>query len=133
MMARGVSSRCRPLVQRDVSFRLHFVYHLIDVGAAAASEHWVHKVDPRFVIAASALETVDAFGRAVTLADGVGVAAAAGSDAALGSGNFGKVRTYEYHGALVAVKELKAGADEESMGAYPVSTFAVWDRRDERA
>ena len=44
------------------------------------------------------------------------------SGAALGSGAFGKVGTYRYHGATVAVKELKAGADEESIGALSVST-----------
>ena len=38
------------------------------------------------------------------------------ADATLGSGAFGKVDTYNYHGAVVAVKELKAGSEEESIG-----------------
>ena len=40
----------------------------------------------------------------------------------LGSGAFGKVDTYRYHGAALAVKELKAGADEESIGVCPAGT-----------
>ena len=36
--------------------------------------------------------------------------------AALGSGAFGKVGTYRYHGAAVAVKELKTGVDSENIG-----------------
>ena len=40
----------------------------------------------------------------------------------LGSGAFGQVGTYRYHGATVAVKELKAGADVESIGALDLGT-----------
>ena len=72
------------------------------------------RVDPKSVIAAVSLDTVDGTGR--TLAAEVS-SGGAGVGVALGSGVFGKVGTYRYHGAAVAVKELKAGADEESIGA----------------
>ena len=66
------------------------------------------------LIAAASLDTVDGSGR--TLAAGVSSGGASGGGSSLGSGAFGKVGTYRYHGASVAVKELKAGADEESIG-----------------
>ena len=77
---------------------------------------WVARIDPRFVVSAAALEThVDGVG--TTLAAVLsGGAARAGSGTALGSGAFGNVATYHYHGAAVAVKELKAGADRASIG-----------------
>ena len=67
-------------------------------------------------IAACSLDTTDCSGR--TLASDVGGGSSSG--AALGSGAFGKVATYCYHGAAVAVKELKAGADEGTIGACPL-------------
>ena len=74
------------------------------------------RVDPKSVIAAVSLDTVDGTGR--TLAAEVSSGGGGGGvGVALGSGVFGKVGTYRYHGAAVAVKELKAGADEESIGA----------------
>ena len=66
------------------------------------------------VIFARSLHSNDGSGR--TLMDVVGSGSASGAGAALGSGAFGKVGTYRYHGAVVAVKELKAGADEDSIG-----------------
>ena len=77
-------------------------------------------------IAAASLATVGS-GPGRTLAVEVSGSAGAGagsSDATLGSGAFGKVGTYRYHGAAVAVKELKPGADEDSIGALPL----VWGR-----
>ena len=68
------------------------------------------------LIAAASLDTVDGSGR--TLATEASSGGGVDGGAALGSGAFGKVGTYRYHGATVAVKELKAGADEESIGAY---------------
>ena len=72
-------------------------------------------MDPKSIIAAASLDTVDGTGR--TLAVEASSSGAGGGDVALGSGAFGKVGTYRYHGATVAVKELKAGADAESIGA----------------
>ena len=46
-----------------------------------------------------------------------------GAGAALGSGAFGKVGTYRYHGAAVAVKELKTGADKASIGVFESATL----------
>ena len=78
-------------------------------------------MDPKSIIAAGSLGTVDGSGQtlATLLATEATSSGGAGSSsgAALGSGAFGKVGTYRYHGATVAVKELKAGADEESIGA----------------
>ena len=72
------------------------------------------------LIAAGSLDVVDGTGR--TLA---AEASSSGGGAALGSGVFGKVGTYRYNGAAVAVKELKAGADEESIGALPLFVNCV--------
>ena len=47
------------------------------------------------------------------------------SPSTLGSGAFGKVETYRYHGAAVAVKELKPGADEETIGGLPSPSLLV--------
>ena len=67
------------------------------------------------MIAARSLEAVDSSG--LTLADVVGGAGAGtSSPAPLGRGAFGNVGAFRYHGASVAVKELQAGADEESIG-----------------
>ena len=74
---------------------------------------WADSVAADRLIAAVSLDTVDGSGQ--TLA----TEASSGS-AALGSGAFGKVGTYRYHGSAVAVKELKAGAKEESIGALSV-------------
>ena len=63
------------------------------------------------LIAAVSLDTVDGTRTLAALSSGNG------GDAALGSGAFGKVGMYRYHGAAVAVKQLKAGADSESIGA----------------
>ena len=82
------------------------------------------KVDPKSIIAAGSLGTVDGSESGQTLATLLATeatssgGAGSSSGAALGSGAFGKVGTYRYHGATVAVKELKAGADEESIGAF---------------
>ena len=68
-------------------------------------------------IKASELKTTE--GADCTLADvarGTFSGMGAGSSTALGSGVFGNVSTYHYHGAAVAVKQLKAGVDEESIG-----------------
>ena len=73
---------------------------------------WASKVPADRVITAASLDAVD--GGGATLADEVG----SSGDGALGSGAFGKVGTYRYHGAVVAVKQLKAGADEESIGSF---------------
>ena len=72
-------------------------------------------MDPKCIIAAVSLDTVDGTGR--TLATEASAGGSGGGGAALGSGAFGKVGTYRYHGATVAVKELKAGVDAESIGA----------------
>ena len=82
------------------------------------------KVGAERLIAAGSLDTVDGSGRtlAVEASSGGGDSS---SGAALGSGAFGKVGTYRYHGATVAVKELKAGADEESIGAFIRSLWVV--------
>ena len=69
------------------------------------------------LIAAVSLDSVDGTGRTLAAEVGSG-GAGGGGDAALGSGAFGKVGTYRFYGATVAVKELKAGADEESIGAF---------------
>ena len=71
------------------------------------------------VIAATSLLTVSGGGAARTLAAAVSndSGGGGGGDAALGSGAFGEVGAFRYHGAAVAVKELKAGADEVSIGA----------------
>ena len=73
------------------------------------------------LIAAGSLDTVtvDATGTASASGGTLAAEASSGGGAALGSGAFGKVGTYCYHGALAAVKELKAGADEETIGAAP--------------
>ena len=65
------------------------------------------------LIAAASLDTVDGSSRTLAAEASSG----GGGGAGIGSGVFGKVGTYRYHGAVVAVKELKAGADEESIGA----------------
>ena len=83
---------------------------LLTRGLPACGKEWATRVDPKCVIAARSLEVAGEAGR--SLADVVG----AGAGAALGSGAFGKVGAYRYHGAAVAVKELKTGADEESIG-----------------
>ena len=44
--------------------------------------------------------------------------AEASSGAVIGAAAFGQVVVYDYHGAAVAVKELKAGADKASIGAF---------------
>ena len=90
---------------------------------------WADKVAANQLIAAACLGTVEGSATATasgtgsrvggtgrTLAAEAGSGGAGGSGAALGSGAFGKVGTYRYNGATVAVKELKAGADEESIG-----------------
>ena len=94
---------------------------------------WASKVDPRLVVPARSLETTSgatspASGRVATLADIIDSAVAgrvtpllSGGCTPLGAGVYGKVETYLYHGAPVAVKELKAGADEDSIG----NTFAA--------
>ena len=79
------------------------------------------RVDPKSVIAAASLDTVDGSGRTLAAEASSGGGGGAG-DTALGSGAFGKVGTYRYHGATVAVKELKAGADEDSIGALCCSS-----------
>ena len=61
-------------------------------------------------IAAASLDIDVSDGKVHTLADGVS------DSVAIGSGHFGNVGTYRYHGAAVAVKVLKAGADAESIG-----------------
>ena len=82
---------------------------------------WASRVDPRSAVAATSLEATD--GSARTLADvvvfsGVNSGSGGGCGTPLGSGTFGKVGTYRYHGATVAVKELKTGADKESIGTH---------------
>ena len=72
------------------------------------------------VVAATSLVATD--GSRLTLATvvaGGGGGGGGGGGATLGAGAFGKVGTYKYHGATVAVKELKAGANEESIGTCP--------------
>ena len=96
---------------------LHLRYHGSSPTTGSGRD-WASKVDPRFVIAARSLE-VDGPGSKRTLADVASVDAAGGglpSGATLGSGAFGKVGTYLYNGAAVAVKELKVGVDEDSIG-----------------
>ena len=76
------------------------------------------------LIAAASLDAADGSGRTLAVA----VSGGDSSDTALGSGVFGKVCAYHYHGAGVAVKELKAGADEKSIGACftSVCLCGVW-------
>ena len=52
-----------------------------------------------------------------TLADLTAVPGASSIGGVLDSGCFGKVNIFRHHGAPVAVKELKAGADEVTIGA----------------
>ena len=66
------------------------------------------------LIAATSLDAVDGSGRTLRA---VVLLGRGNSGAALGSGAFATITAYRYHGAPVAVKELKAGADEESIGA----------------
>ena len=81
-----------------------------------SSTDWASRVDAKSVIAAS-LDCTD--GSRGTLASEGAIGGGGGRTSggvALGSGAFCKVGTYRYHGAAVSVKELKAGADEESIG-----------------
>ena len=83
-------------------------------------------IDPRYVIAARALEYVDRSGRC--LANGAPPRASAGGDGGVrsavrdgfvGEGCFGEVNTFVYGGAVVAVKELKTsalGGDAKDIG-----------------
>ena len=88
-------------------------------------------MDPRFVIAASSLEVMQDTGSRLTLVDTLGATASAGYGSAqaasprLGSGVFGQVDTYRYHGAAVAVKEVKDGGIGSSMGASAGKLFAA--------
>ncbi len=73
-------------------------------------------VDARFQVPAADLLFADA--RAGSLAD----RCPRDSDAGVGSGFFGKVGAFQYHGATAAVKELKSGTlDADSIGgqAFP--------------
>ena len=67
------------------------------------------------VVKANILVATD--GSGLTLATGGGGGGSGGGGATLGAGAFGKVGTYSRYGATVAVKELKAGADNDSIGA----------------
>ena len=82
---------------------------------------WADRVDPKSIIAAASLDFGPGGGRSgLTLASEAssGISGGGGDrGTALGSGAFGKVGTYRYHGAVVAVKELRAGVDEETIGA----------------
>ena len=77
---------------------------------------WVDRVRAADrLIAAASLDTVDGSGK--TLVAEIMSSSGEGDDATLGSGAFGKVRSYGYHGAAVAVKELKSSSpDAESIG-----------------
>ena len=44
----------------------------------------------------------------------------------VGSGAFGKVGMFRYHGAAVAVKELKADANEDSIGKSCLAVPTGW-------
>ena len=84
-------------------------------GHETGRKDWAAKVPRDRVMTARQLYSKD--GR--TLVDVVGAdedGGTADATAALGSGAFGKVDSYRFHGALVAVKELKAGANEDSIG-----------------
>ena len=79
------------------------------------------RVDAKCVIPAAKLYNLDGSGRslAVEALSGGSSSGSGGGSAGgiiLGSGAFGKVGKYRYSGAQVAVKELKAEADEESIG-----------------
>ncbi len=81
----------------------------IGVGCAAAAV----VVDARFRV--PAVDLLFAGGRGGSLADRL----PQDSDASIGSGFFGKVGTFTYNGAAVAVKELKTGAlDAASICAF---------------
>ncbi len=70
-------------------------------------------VDAKFLVSAVDLLFTDGGGG--SLADRRPV----DSDTGIGSGSFGKVGTFSYHGAAVAVKELKTGTlDAASIGAF---------------
>ena len=88
--------------------------------AIIGRKDWASKVDPKHVITARRLEVGDGSGWTLVDVATAGQAspggAAASDDAALGSGYFGKVDKYQYFGASVAVKEVKAGVDDESIG-----------------
>jgi hypothetical protein len=73
------------------------------MSSAGTGHPGVH-VDARFCVAAADLGYMDAHGG--SLADGARLSVGG----ALGEGCFGKVGTFSYHGAAVAVKELKSDA-----------------------
>ena len=81
--------------------------------SASGGRDWASRVGPERTIQAQSLTAVDGSGR--SLADAVGTAAGA----TLGSGSFGHLFVYRHHGAEVAVKELRVGADESSIGMSP--------------
>ena len=97
------------------------------ITASGSGIDWASRVERRFVVPATGLEAVDGSGRSLAdvVRSGTAGAAGAGAGTALGIGAFGKVVAYRYHGAAVAVKELQAGADEESIGMLFGFVFAV--------
>ena len=84
------------------------------------AKDWVARVDPEHAIPADALK-IGPHAASVSLADVSEDGAGPDSGATLGDGVFGDVATYYYHGAAVAVKKVKAGADEESIGNSQVT------------
>ena len=87
--------------------------HHASICATVAGKDWAALMDPTVVIAASSLLVAGGGGASLASLD----TGAAGAGTAVASGAFGTIRAYKYHGANVAVKELKADAiDAESIG-----------------
>ena len=81
----------------------------------------ISRVDPRFIVEfASLVNDSPRKARPALPLTGVGDLApssVAAARAPVGSGAFGTVAAFSYNGAAVAVKELMAGAAEETIGA----------------
>ena len=92
---------------------------LVTGAGKAVGNDWAGRMGADRIIPAASLDTVDGSG---TLASQTG---AVDRRASIGCGAFGSVVTYRYHGAAVAVKELKAGADGASIGKRPGDSV-VW-------
>ena len=87
--------------------------HDIQRRDVAGSTDWADRVPSDRRVSAENLVTMDG---AYTLSRVI--AGGRGAGAHLGRGAFGSVQTYRFLGAVVAVKELLAGVDEESIGAF---------------
>ena len=89
--------------------------HCRCVDVPTGGKDWASRVPHDRVISSHSLE-MEGVERSLVSVVPSGSGSSASGGAALGSGTFGNVGTYRYHGALVAVKEVKAGADEDSIG-----------------